>query len=187
MVWLLMALSLVPLARADDPAIRFISDQTAVTLRLDKGMDSPVAGLLTAGTRVQLLEADTASGYSRVRVAPGREGWVLARYLSMQPAAREQLVQVQAQLGEQQALVRKLQAENAKLRETPAAIAVGAAAARTNQTAASANMAPPQASTQPEALITGAGLLLIGLLLGLLIPLVLAAPGRGRKKNWSQL
>lgn len=169
-------------AQAQDPAaVRYISDETAITLRDNKGMDAAVAGLLTSGTRVELLESDSSSGYARVRVAPGREGWVLARYLSETPAARERLVQVEAMLAGQQALVRKLEAENAGLRATARSAPTSASAVPS----VAASAAPP--ADQPSRLtgmLTGAGLVVAGLLTGLLLPLLRR---NGNRRHWTQL
>lgn len=171
-VLILAAIGVVPVS-AQSVATRYISDETAITLRENKGMNAPVAALLKSGTKVELIEEDSASGYSKVRVAQGREGWVLARYLSTEPAAREKLVAVQAQLAEQQALVRKLENENAKLRQTSAASV--SAPAPPIALAAEPMESEPLAGARPSdsvVMFTGAALFIAGLLAGLLIPLV---------------
>ena len=167
-------------AQTPDGGVRYISDETAITLREDKGISANVAGLLKSGTRVELLESDAASGYARVRVAAGREGWVLSRYLTTEPAARERLAVVQSQLNEQQTISRRLQAENARLRQQvgtatptpePATVATADADANTNA-----------AADQPSevvSMITGAGLFIVGLMAGLMIPLL---PRAGRRR-----
>lgn len=173
-------------AQDGDASRRYISDETAITLRQDKGMNAPVAALLKSGTRVELLEDDKASGYARVRVAPGREGWVLARYLSNEPAARERLGAMQSQLTEQQASVRKLEADNLRLREAAGRSPRGLPAAEIVQTAGLAPAAVPEAAPRMRdvvSMVTGAGLFVAGLLAGLLIPLI---PTRGaRRSRWS--
>lgn len=165
-VTLSMGLSLAP-AKAASPT-RYISDETVVTLRDGNGVDATVAALLSSGTRVELIEDDSGSGYARVRVAPGREGWVLARYLSLQPSARERLVAVETELLEQRALVATLETENQALR----------AAARTAPAAAASS----GAVTPPGrwiGLFTGLGLVAAGLLAGLLMSLI----GRGPRRK----
>ena len=173
------------LAENADGGVRYISDETAITLREDKGISADVAGLLKSGTRVELLESDKASGYARVRVAAGREGWVLSRYLTTEPAARERLAVAQSQLNEQQTILRKLQAENARLRQQGAVAvtqvtkpdAMSSVAIDTDAAAdAGAETGRP---SEVVSMITGAGLFMVGLLGGLLIPL-LPRPGRRR-------
>lgn len=174
---LLLALgSLWTAASAQPVATRYISDETAITLREDKGMNAPVAALLKSGTKVELMEEDAASGYARVRVAQGREGWVLARYLSTEPAAREKLAAAQSEIAEQQARVRQLENEVTRLREAAAAAST-AAPARPQAD----ERAPPRAqdapqpeldASEPVVMFTGAALFIAGLLTGLLIPML---------------
>ncbi len=52
---------------------------------------------LRSGTPVELLER-AESGYSRIRTPDGIEGWIVSRYLSEQPIARDRLASVQQQL-----------------------------------------------------------------------------------------
>jgi SH3 domain protein len=176
--WLAISLLWIGASQAQDPAsARYISDETAITLRENKGMDSPVTGLLTAGTRVELLESDSSSGYARVRVAPNREGWVLARYLSEQPAAKERLAKAEGQLAEQQARLQQLEIENRDLR---AKLDAGSG----EPMAGPAPDAPAQASTLTQ-LLTGAGLVIAGLLSGLLLSTITS--GRARRRRSAHL
>lgn len=156
--------------------VRYISDETAITLREDKGMSAEVIALLKSGTRVEVLEEDATSGYSRVRVAAGRDGWVLSRYLSPEPAARERLAEVQSRLAEQQSLVRKLQAENARLRQqgsVPAELPPPAVAAASQEDEKPAGVID---------MVTGAALFIAGLLVGLIIPML---PRPGGRRRWT--
>lgn len=187
--WLALCLMVLSgsCAWAQGGSTRYISDETAITLREDKGMNSPVAALLKSGTKVELIEEDTASGYSRVKVGPGREGWVLARYLSTEPAARERLAAMQSQFAEQQAQVRKLENDNARLREAVATArsrAAPASSANAAQPAEGAEDADEAASASGRSdsaiMVTGAGLFVAGLLAGVLIPLVTRAKPRRR-------
>lgn len=185
-VLLLLLNCALPAAAQDaDTGVRYISDETAITLREDKGMNAPVTALLKSGTRVDLLQADAASGYARVRAPQGREGWVLARYLSTEPVARERLVAVQSRLAEVQALAHKLEAENVRLRAAVAAAPASAAPAP-------ADCPEPITPTDTQAehpseivsRLTGAGLFIAGLLAGLLIPQI-RRQDRRRNSRWS--
>lgn len=178
-LWTIVLSGLSPAIWADDAATRYISDETAITLRADKGMNAAVEALLKSGAKVELIENDGASGYSRVRVAPGREGWVLTRYLSTEPAARERLAAAHSALAEETANVRKLEGALVRLRQSTQ---IGGSAVR----AASDPPAIPPASLRPSSdpvlVGTGAGLFIAGLLTGLLIPMVRRAKPR---KRWS--
>lgn len=183
---LLLLICVLPVAAQEaDTGVRYISDETAITLREDKGMNAPVAALLKSGTRVELLQTDASSGYARVRGPQGREGWVLARYLSTEPAARERLVAVQSRLAELQALAHKLEAENARLRAAAVATPASAEPATADCPEPTAAVAAPvQGPGEIVSQLTGAGLFVAGLLGGLLIPLILHRDGR-RKSRWS--
>jgi SH3 domain protein len=174
-------------ALAESPAgllaaqVRYVSDEMAITLRKTKGVDAAVAGLLASGTRLELLETDAATGYARVRVAPGREGWVLARYLAMEPAARERLAKIQVQLEEQQAMVRLLEAENSRLRnQASAAPPAPAALPRAPRVTEGSELAPP---TRGESMVTGALIFFAGLLSGVIVQWI----PRRERRNWADL
>lgn len=163
------------MAQSGEPPVRYISDEIAVTLRKGEGISAQVAALVKTGTRVELLEEGSESGYSRVRIAPGREGWVLAKYLSVEPPARERVAAMAAKLAEQQALVRKLSAQNERLSQS--------AVIEPDRQPDDAD----DANTEPEAkpvvdTLTDVGLVVAGVLLGLLIPLV---RGGNRRKKWT--
>jgi len=69
---------------------RYVSDELEITMRNGQGIKFGIKKMLQSGTRLQVLETDPA-GYSKVRTPEGAEGWVLTRYLSNSPSARDQL------------------------------------------------------------------------------------------------
>lgn len=154
---------------------RYISDETAVTLRAEKGMRGEVVALIKSGTRVDLVEHDAASGYSRVRVGPGREGWVLTRYLSEQPAARERLAEVEAELAAAQARIEELEAKPLPAPEPSVAPEDVSAPADDADTGAGRRYGLSE-------MLTGGGLFVAGLLLGLIFNLL---PRKGRRRRWT--
>ena len=84
-----------PLAQAE-PA--WVSDQFEIMLRSGPSTSNAIQLQVTSGTRLEVLERDADSGYSRVRTTGGTEGWVLTRYLMREPSAREQLQTLTSQL-----------------------------------------------------------------------------------------
>ncbi|MGB5352174.1 MAG: TIGR04211 family SH3 domain-containing protein [Woeseia sp.] len=76
----------------------WVSDQFEITLRTGPSTTNAIQLMLDSGAELEVLERDASSGYSRVRTAGGTEGWVLTRYLMREPAARQQLQQLTAQL-----------------------------------------------------------------------------------------
>ncbi|ROR35023.1 TIGR04211 family SH3 domain-containing protein [Inmirania thermothiophila] len=89
---------------------RYVTDRVEITVRSGPSLQNRILKLVPSGTAVELLEADPESGYSRVRLADGTEGWIITRYLMDAPAAR-------AQLAEARKRVAELEAETASLRE----------------------------------------------------------------------
>lgn len=91
---------------------RYVSDDIPVTLRTGPSLENRIVRNLSAGARVELLEQNEDAGYSRIRVAgDGTEGWILSRYLSPQPIARERLAAAERDLGSARERVRELEAE----------------------------------------------------------------------------
>jgi len=69
---------------------RYVSDKLEITMRNGQGVKFNIRKMLESGTRLEVLETDPA-GYSKVRTTDGVEGWVLTRYLTNTPSARDQL------------------------------------------------------------------------------------------------
>ena len=90
--------------------VRYVSDNLEVTLRSGKTLKHSILRMLPSGAQVTVLENDDAEGYSKVRTQDGAEGWVLTRFLSSTPSARDRLADAQQKLA-------ALQIENHQLRE----------------------------------------------------------------------
>lgn len=69
----------------------WVTDQFEITLRSGPSTSNAIQLMIDSGTRLEVLERDADTGYSRVRTAGGTEGWVVSRYLMNEPSAREQL------------------------------------------------------------------------------------------------
>lgn len=76
----------------------WVTDQFEITLRSGPSTSNAIQLMIDSGLRLEVLERDTDSGYSRVRTPGGTEGWVLSRYLMSEPSAREQLAKLTSQL-----------------------------------------------------------------------------------------
>lgn len=92
---LLSALLIAGTASAESA---WVSDQFEITLRSGPSTSNAIELMLDSGTKLEILERDPESGYSRVRTSGGTEGYVLTRYLMNEPAAREQLASLTSQL-----------------------------------------------------------------------------------------
>jgi SH3 domain protein len=95
--FLLYAVSLQTLPAEDD--VVYISDVLHVPLR---GGQSPEYRILhrgvKSGTRLLLLEQNSDTNYSLVRMPSGLEGWIPSQYLVSEPIARDQLRNTSDQL-----------------------------------------------------------------------------------------
>jgi SH3 domain protein len=90
--------ALVFLASTALAAPAWVTDQFEITLRSGPSTGNAIQLMLSSGTRLEVLEQDAESGYSRVRTGGGTEGWVLTRYLMNERSAREQLTALTSQL-----------------------------------------------------------------------------------------
>lgn len=97
---------------------RYISDNIPVTLRSGPSLENRILKNLSAGTRVELVRSDEDSGYSEVRIADdGTQGWILTRYLTAQPIARDRLAAAEKAAADARARAKDLEAQVASLTE----------------------------------------------------------------------
>ncbi len=94
---------------------RWITDEFEITMRTGKSTRQNIVRMLSSGTKLELLELDSESGYARVRTRSGTEGWVLSRYLLREPPARVTLPSLQKQLEQGSGQTRKLAEEREQL------------------------------------------------------------------------
>lgn len=82
-------------ARGGD--IRYVKDVIYINVRSGPTQQDPTIAVIPSGVRMKVLERDKAHGTNRVRLLSGKhagnEGWVLARFLSDEPIARDRLEQ----------------------------------------------------------------------------------------------
>ena len=69
----------------------WVSDQFEIMLRSGPSTGNAIQLMVESGMRLEVLERDADTGYSRVQTPGGTEGWVLTRYLMNEASAREQL------------------------------------------------------------------------------------------------
>jgi|SRR5882757_245995 len=88
---------------------QYISDEISVTIRQKPSNDSESLGVIKSGARVSVLEVLGSDSFAHIRTADGRDGWITARFLSEQPAAKEQLTQLKQQLDQAHVQTQSLQ------------------------------------------------------------------------------
>jgi SH3 domain protein len=82
---------LLLVAGAVQAQTRYVSDNLVVELRRGPSTEYLILRSLQAGEAVDVLEQNS-DGYSRVRVLDqGTEGWILTRFLTGEPIARDKL------------------------------------------------------------------------------------------------
>ena len=111
--WLgFLVLGLELLAQAQT---RYVTDRTIVEIRRGPSTEYLILRNLEAGERVEVLEQNEDAGYSRVRVADqGTEGWILTRFLTAEPIARERLAVAERGLAAARERVTALEAQTAR-------------------------------------------------------------------------
>lgn len=121
---------------------RYVSDRTIVELRRGPSIEYLILRNLEAGTRVEVLEQDEAAGYSRVKLADqDTEGWMLTRYLTAEPIARERLAVAERSLTAARERVSALEVENRELDGALEAARTELEQARSEQTSATRELA----------------------------------------------
>jgi SH3 domain protein len=96
----------------------YITDKLEVQLRSGPSLQRKITKMLVAGTPITVLSQSDDNNYTLVKLEDGDKGWILARYVSPDPAARTVLDDT----------IRKLEAateENKRLKEEVAALKLG--------------------------------------------------------------
>ena len=95
--------------------VKYVTDVFEVTMRSGTSTSNSIVRLLRSGESVTVLEDDLVSQYSMVETDSGKQGYVLSRFLTDEPAARDTLQDLlgkyesqQLQVGEQQAEINQL-------------------------------------------------------------------------------
>jgi SH3 domain protein len=113
----ILLVAVLALPTAGFAQARYVTDQGDFYLRSGPSNGHRITKQVDAGTSVTVLETDEAAGYTRVRLADNTVGWILSRYLTGQPSARDQLSQAKAQVERMEAQVREMEVALAGTRE----------------------------------------------------------------------
>ena len=209
----LTMLSLPILVQAQN--MQYVTDQLIITMRTGQGSQYQILKTLPSGTRLEVLEA-SETGYTKVRLEDGLEGWVLTRYLSEEPVAKEKLAAAENKLqrlleqnnalkeelatlkksssdveAERNALLNQTESANAELERLKQVAAQPILLDNQNRELKQQNVSLEKElqriqqenqvlkdRSQRDWFIAGAGVLLGGILLGLILPKL-----RWRKKS----
>ena len=101
---------------------RYVTDDFEVMLRTGPSIQNKILKPLRSGTRIEVLREDAGNGHSQVQITSGEIGYVLTRFLSSNPAARNRVLSLESQLaqlrskpGELQSMLANAQEENQEL------------------------------------------------------------------------
>lgn len=75
---------------------RYVSDDLEIMVRSGKSAGHRIIASLKSGAKINVIESDKASGYSKVKLGATREGWILTRLLKNQPSAKSRLAKAEA-------------------------------------------------------------------------------------------
>lgn len=73
-------------------------DEFEITVRTGESTDHQILRMLSGGDQVEVLARSQDSGYAQIRLSDGRTGYVLSRFLSDRPSARQRLQRAQQEL-----------------------------------------------------------------------------------------
>lgn len=125
----LLLLLLTPTASLLSAEFRYVTDQFKIMMRTGESSSHKITRTIPSGTRLELISSNAQTGYSKIRIPSGKEGYVLTRQLLNEPVAREKLVkamerlkELQAAPGQLSAKLSALQAEHDELMTTHAAL-----------------------------------------------------------------
>ncbi|MCG2635046.1 MAG: TIGR04211 family SH3 domain-containing protein [Gammaproteobacteria bacterium] len=77
---------------------RYVVDEFKITVRTGEGTQFGIISMLRSGDKVEVVSRNADSGWSRVRLASGKEGYALSQYLQRTPTAAKRLAVVEAEL-----------------------------------------------------------------------------------------
>jgi len=107
----LLLLLILPLAA--QAQTRYVSDELKITMRTGQGTQHKIIEMLKSGTPVEVL--GQGDGYTRVRTPEGKTGWVLSRFLMNEPAARERIAANLERMQEMESRMESLQVKKDRL------------------------------------------------------------------------
>lgn len=76
----------------------YVTDEFKITVRSGESAQHRIISMLKSGSKVNVVSTNPDSGYSKVVLENGKEGYVLSRQLLGQPVARDQLAALQAEV-----------------------------------------------------------------------------------------
>jgi len=76
----------------------YVSDELEIMVRSGKSASHRIIATLKSGKRINVIERDQQSGYSKIALSATKEGWVLSRLLHKTPSAKSRLAKAEKAL-----------------------------------------------------------------------------------------
>jgi SH3 domain protein len=76
----------------------YVSDELEIMVRSGKTPTHRIIATLKSGKKINVIENDQASGYSKIKLGATRDGWVLTRLINKRPSAKSRLAKAEAAL-----------------------------------------------------------------------------------------
>jgi len=173
-----------------DSKLQYVTDEVTATMRDAPRMEAAAKANLKSGTHIYVLETLGADSFAHVRTEDGKDGWIPARYISSEPAAKEKVAPLQAELKQARDRIATLERDLAQARETVAKAApalqlaedndkLKAQLAEKDQAGVDLQKRYSEEEAQRKTLITGAALVVGGVIVGLLLQWL----GRSQKRR----
>lgn len=145
----------------------WVKDEVRLNVRTGAGNQFRITGALVTGDSVRILER--GKGWTRVRMADGKDGWVPAGFLMDAPPAAIQMPRMEAETRELRGTVERLREEVTTLRNESGRLETSESTMRGRaQELEAENMKLKAGARWPE-WITGAGILVSGMLVGSIV------------------
>ena len=183
----LMLATSTPAQAESKPA--FISDALFVYLHSGPSNQYRIVGTLNAGQSVTYLSEDADTGYAQVRYEDNKTGWLPKEYVTYTPGLVYQLEKLKTEYANHDETVQNLQQQrdnlNAQLAEAVTernqALDQLAITNRTNEQLKQ-QLEQTQTSIWQKPMVLGSLILLVGLIFGLLLPLIV--PKKRSNERW---
>jgi len=145
----------------------WVKDEVRLNVRTGAGSQFRITGSLVTGDSVRILER--GKGWTRVRMANGKDGWVPAGFLMEAPPAAIRMPRMEAETRELRGTVERLREEVSTLSGERGQLESSESSMRSRaQELEAENMKLKAGDRWPE-WITGAGILVSGMLVGSIV------------------
>lgn len=113
-IWITIFIYAVLYATPVPAEIMYVGDITKLNVRENRGANSNIIGTLPSGEKVAVTTF--SSGWTKIRLSDGTQGWVVSRYLSKDKPLSVQIEELKEQLESRRQEVEDLKAENKRLK-----------------------------------------------------------------------